>query len=180
MFCFKFKEQQKKFKNLFSAYWFTGQFVSLLLCSFTFHPRVNEKGRKRMAEGVTIFSVIFKMRDFLFLMSTFLKDKTWWLFVDKNKTKIILNVMKENIDKCLFCWQYGKCKLKKGQRKNGRKHTIWKLSNSLKDSLVHVLSCFSHVWLCDPVDRLPCPWDSPGKNTWVGCYVLQLSSWPRG
>ena len=80
-------------------------------------------------------------------MSAFLEGKTWWLFVDKNKTKIILNVMKENIGKCLFCWQYGKCKLKKDQRKNGRNHNIWKLSNSLKDSHVHVLSHFCHVCL---------------------------------
>ena len=27
--------------------------------------------------------------------------------------------------------------------------------------------------LCDPRDgRLPCPWDSPGKNTGVGCHFL--------
>ena len=31
--------------------------------------------------------------------------------------------------------------------------------------------------LCDPIDgsspiRLPCPWDSPGKNTGVGCHLL--------
>ena len=28
--------------------------------------------------------------------------------------------------------------------------------------------------LCDPKDptRLPCPWDSPGKNTGVGCHFL--------
>ena len=34
--------------------------------------------------------------------------------------------------------------------------------------------------LCDPIDgsppgsptRLPCPWDSPGKNTGVGCHFL--------
>ena len=27
--------------------------------------------------------------------------------------------------------------------------------------------------LCDPTDgRLPCPWDSPGKNTGVGCHFL--------
>ena len=28
--------------------------------------------------------------------------------------------------------------------------------------------------LCDPIEgtRLPCPWDSPGKNTGVGCYFL--------
>ena len=25
--------------------------------------------------------------------------------------------------------------------------------------------------LCDPT-RLPCPWDSPGKNTGVGCHFL--------
>ena len=30
--------------------------------------------------------------------------------------------------------------------------------------------------LCDPIDgsptRLPCPWDSPGKNNGVGCHFL--------
>ena len=33
----------------------------------------------------------------------------------------------------------------------------------------------SCLTLCDPVDgspRLPCPWDSPGKNTGVGCHFL--------
>ena len=35
-----------------------------------------------------------------------------------------------------------------------------------------------HLWptLCDPIDgsppRLPRPWDSPGKNTGVGCHCL--------
>ena len=38
------------------------------------------------------------------------------------------------------------------------------------------LSRFSHVWLCathrrQPT-RIPCPWDSPGKNTGVGCHFL--------
>ena len=33
----------------------------------------------------------------------------------------------------------------------------------------------SCLTLCDPIDgsqptRLPCPWDSPGKNTGVGCH----------
>ena len=37
--------------------------------------------------------------------------------------------------------------------------------------------CFSHVQLCDPIDgrqptRLPHPWDSPGKNTGMGCHFL--------
>ena len=39
-----------------------------------------------------------------------------------------------------------------------------------------LLSHFSRVWLCatpwrQPT-RLPCPWDSPGKNTGVGCHFL--------
>ena len=39
-----------------------------------------------------------------------------------------------------------------------------------------LLSRFSRVWLCatprrQPT-RLPRPWDSPGKNTGVGCHVL--------
>ena len=34
----------------------------------------------------------------------------------------------------------------------------------------------SHLTLCDPIDGsppgLPRPWDSPGKNTGVGCHFL--------
>ena len=33
-----------------------------------------------------------------------------------------------------------------------------------------LLSCFSHVRLCNP--RLRRPWDSPGKNTGMGCHFL--------
>ena len=54
---------------------------------------------------------------------------------------------------------------------------------------VCVLSCFSHVdslqgYGLQPT-RLLCPWDSPGKNTGVGCHALlqgilltQRSNWP--
>ena len=39
-----------------------------------------------------------------------------------------------------------------------------------------LLSRFSCVWLCDPIDGSPPgsprPWDSPGMNTGVGCHVL--------
>ena len=42
--------------------------------------------------------------------------------------------------------------------------------------LLLLLSCYSRIRLCDPRDcqptRLPCPWDSPGKNTGVGCHFL--------
>ena len=42
--------------------------------------------------------------------------------------------------------------------------------------LLLLLSHFSHVRLCatprwQPT-RLPCPWDSPGKNSGVGCHFL--------
>ena len=47
-------------------------------------------------------------------------------------------------------------------------HTLW--------SLLLLLSCFSRVRFVRPhrrqPTRLPCAWDSPGKNTGVGCHVL--------
>ena len=47
-----------------------------------------------------------------------------------------------------------------------------------------VLSCFSHVQLFATSGtvaiRLPCPWDSPDKNTGVGHSLLQLVSWTQG
>ena len=40
----------------------------------------------------------------------------------------------------------------------------------------YLLSHFSHVRLLQPYGLLPtrllCPWDSPGKNTGMGCHVL--------
>ena len=40
----------------------------------------------------------------------------------------------------------------------------------------------SHVRLCDPMDCKParflCPWDSPGKNTEVGCHFLLQEIFP--
>ena len=42
--------------------------------------------------------------------------------------------------------------------------------------LLLLLGRFSHVWLCATPEtaatRLPSPWDSPGKNTGVGCHFL--------
>ena len=47
---------------------------------------------------------------------------------------------------------------------------------------MYVLSQFSHVWLCDPMDCKPasllCLWDSPGENTWVGCRFLLQGIFP--
>ena len=41
---------------------------------------------------------------------------------------------------------------------------------------VHVLSCFNHVRLCATLwtvaHQAPLSWDSPGKNTGVGCHAL--------
>ena len=47
-------------------------------------------------------------------------------------------------------------------------------------------SVLSRVWLCDPMDCRPlgyslcdlCPWDSPGKNTGVGCHFLLQGIFP--
>ena len=55
--------------------------------------------------------------------------------------------------------------------------TLWFLSRSAATqvsvtsvhSLSHVRLCVTHRW--QPT-RLPCPWDSPGKNTGVGCHFL--------
>ena len=43
--------------------------------------------------------------------------------------------------------------------------------------LLLLLSCFSRPTLCDLIDGSPRgsrPWDSPGKNTGVGCHFLLL------
>ena len=41
--------------------------------------------------------------------------------------------------------------------------------------LCYAKSLQSCLTLCDPIDsshQAPCPWDSPGKNTGVGCHFL--------
>ena len=41
--------------------------------------------------------------------------------------------------------------------------------------LCYAKSLQSCPTLCDPIDsshQAPCPWDSPGKNTGVGCHFL--------
>ena len=42
----------------------------------------------------------------------------------------------------------------------------------LKFNLLLLLSRFSHVQHRQQPTRLPRPWDSPGKNTGMGCYFL--------
>ena len=47
----------------------------------------------------------------------------------------------------------------------------WLLGNT--DAAAAAKSLQSRLTLCDPIaTRLPCPWDSPGKNTGVGCHFL--------
>ena len=51
--------------------------------------------------------------------------------------------------------------------------------NYLYECLSHAL-CVTRATLCDPhrqqPARLHCPWDSPGKNTGVGCHFLLQGS----
>ena len=56
----------------------------------------------------------------------------------------------------------------------GRKNRYAKLSKDAATAAAKLLqSCLT---LCDPIDGSPpgspCPWDSPGKNTGVGCHFL--------
>ena len=52
----------------------------------------------------------------------------------------------------------------------------WEIGICIYTLLMLLLSRFSRVQLCAPhrwkPTRLPCPWDSPGKNTGVGCHFL--------
>ena len=53
-------------------------------------------------------------------------------------------------------------------------HSVWDFSSLLL--LLLLLSHFSRVRLCvtpqTAATRVPCPWDSPDKNTGVGCHFL--------
>ena len=56
-------------------------------------------------------------------------------------------------------------------------NSCWSVSFTLPPfSLLLLLSGSSRVRLCAPHRRQPtrfrCPWDSPGKNTGVGCHFL--------
>ena len=56
-----------------------------------------------------------------------------------------------------------------------KKRSSWKLALYRSDTAA-AKSLQSCPTLCDPIDRsptrLPRPWDSPGKNTGVGCHFL--------
>ena len=54
--------------------------------------------------------------------------------------------------------------------------TLGQSHRHLSALLLLLLSRFSRVWLCatpqTAAHQAPCPWDSPGKNTGVGCHFL--------
>ena len=64
-----------------------------------------------------------------------------------------------------------------GGRRRGQQRMRWLdgITDSM-DMLLLLLSCFSHVRLCGTPEtaahQAPHPWDSPGKNTGVGCHFL--------
>ena len=63
-----------------------------------------------------------------------------------------------------------------GKRKRGWQRMRWAASPTQWAHAVPVFSLFSHARLFAPyalqLARLLCPWDSPGKNTRVGCHAL--------
>ena len=46
------------------------------------------------------------------------------------------------------------------------------ISNLILTAVAAAKSFQSCPTLCNPIARLPHPWDSPGKNTAVGCHFL--------
>ena len=74
-------------------------------------------------------------------------------FIQKNIAKSARNLA------CKFSWQ-----LYLQWRKHRSNPKIYEIL------LLLLLSHFSHVWR-QPT-RLPCPWDSPGKNIGVGCHFF--------
>ena len=50
--------------------------------------------------------------------------------------------------------------------------------------MLHSKLLQSCLTLCDPIDCSPpgssCPWDSPGKNTGVGCHALLQRGYTMG
>ena len=51
-------------------------------------------------------------------------------------------------------------------------HLLYQLNVAAAAAAKSLQSCPT---LCDPIDGRPpgsCPWDSPGKNTGVGCHFL--------
>ena len=57
---------------------------------------------------------------------------------------------------------------------------MWEVWNTV---CVYVLVTQLYLTLCNPMDymwptRLLCPWNSSGKNTWVGCHFLLLGIFP--
>ena len=72
-------------------------------------------------------------------------------------------------------------------RDQGGMDALIKYSNTVLCMCAHAQLLESCPTLCDPVDwtiaaplSLLCPWDSPGKNTGVGCHALLQGSSQQG
>ena len=58
---------------------------------------------------------------------------------------------------------------------------VWLFVPQVLGFLASAVCCyFSCVWLCNPLGCRPlCPWNSPGKNTGVGCHFLLQGDLPK-
>ena len=67
--------------------------------------------------------------------------------------------------------------------RKSRKHFLHKVKRRIKYNTIFLCVCylFSHVWLfATPwTARLLCPWNSPGKNSEVGCHFLLQGNLPN-
>ena len=73
----------------------------------------------------------------------------------------------EGTNDLFFCGLGGGCA--------GQGVTRSNMSSLGKCVCVRAQSCLT---LCDPMARLFCPWDFPGKNTGVGCHFLLQGIFP--
>ena len=57
---------------------------------------------------------------------------------------------------------------------------IYRVKSLSITTFAYMLGHFHCLILCDPREpaKLLCPWDSPGKNTGVGCHALLQGIFP--